>query len=491
MSLSVLLEKIGPCLSSKLSVAICETEQITPSAARKRIERAKSTKEIFSIPGIRFRHNEQFVFLESHAHTEKLQRALFSALMECNSIYRLPLLGVAARGGVVSNELYPTYSGLPLSARKGRQNCYAALDHLKNAELLIQNNEIGRIYLSAQYAPNRVSEARRHSRVIAENLLLIALRDWFQLQGLFSKEKFSIREYDKCPQFGYYQWDLVGPSYTVPIATHPHGELLPGFIVADAILGRQLSLADVSYFISKVNSIRANPNNRPCLAILFAEWFDKDALHEGRKNGLLFTTPKNFFGRLFGELLDDLIQAFEQKDTFLEAEPDYLLKIISNICAISHLQEAANSANQQLFTLLVGHCFSTLHGGRPVYDVMLNQSLSIDVCVETERSLVACEAKWQAEQTPLEIDSIQKWLSSLPGLFTSLKLYSKQPGEVILCTNRTFSQQTLNALNETELKYPIAYFDGPALREMMASIDPTLEEIIPGFAIDRNGVTSS
>lgn len=491
MSLSAILEKIGPCLSSKLAAEICKVEHITAAAARKRIERAKANREIYAVAGIRFRHNEQFVYLKSQATTEIMQKSLFSALLESNSIYRLPLLGIAARGGMISNGLYPTFAGLPLTARDGRQNCRSALTHLKNAELLVQNDQTGRIYLSSQFAPNTVSEARRHSRSIAETILLLAIRDWCQLQGFFSKDKFSIRDDDKEPQFGFFQWDLVGPSYIAPLATYLSSEAHPGFIVADVILGRQLSLADVGYFIHKVKSVRANPNNRPFLAILFAEWFDIQALHEGRKNGILFTTPKNFFGKPFGELLDDIIQAFENKETFLEAEPDYLHKVISSIRTISHLQEAASNANQQLFKLLVGFCYSTIHGGNAVFDIMLDRTQLADVFIETKRSLTVCEVKWQADQKALKAESLASWLTSLPALCASLRAWSKQPAELIVCTNRTFSEEARQMLDKAAMSFPLSYIDGPSLRDMINALDPALQQLIPTFALDGKIDTES
>lgn len=482
--LSELLERIGPSLSSRLAAELCKTADVKPATARKRIERAKAANEIFAVPGIKFRHNEQFLYAKSQENTPVLQKALFSALMESKSTYRLPLLGIQARGGIVPEFLFPTISGFPLSARNRRQDCYAALSYLLKADLLVRNEITRAITVSAIFAPNIVSESRHNSRMIGESLLLYAIRDWCRLQGLLGLDKLSIRKENEHPQFGFFQWDLVAPSFLSPIAEFEYDTPKPGFVVVDVILGRKLTIADITPFLQKVVGVRANKNNRPFLAMLFADWFERDALIEGRKNGLLFTTPKNFFGRPFAELLDDLIQAFEHKSQFLRAEPDYLHKILANIRTIAHLQETTVEASRQLYLLLLGYCFSGFREATAVYNAMINQDLSVDLYIQTRTGLTVCQTNYIADKASLTESDVDNWLDSLPRLLSALKPSTKLPIQLLLCTNRSFAPEAIFKLEKSASTFPIAWVDAASLRQLLDSSDPRLNALIPDSILD-------
>ncbi len=483
--LSDLLGKTGPCLSSKLAAELCQAEQIKPATARKRIERAKALNEIFAVPGIKFRHNEQFLYTKAQEYTPELQKALFKALMDSNSAYRLPLLGIQSRGGMVPEFLFPTISGFPLTARDGRQNCFAALSHLTKAKLLVHSELYDKICVSSVFAPNIVSDARHHSRMIAESILLLAIRDWARLQGLLSLEKISVRGEERTPQFGFFQWDLVGPSYMAPMAQLSKDKLMPGFIVVDVTLGRKLTLADITPFLHKVTSVRANLNHRPFLAMLFSDWFEKEALLEGRRHGLLLTTPKNFFGKHFAELLDDFIQACEDKKSFLQAEPYYLRQIVVNLKIIEHLSEATIKAGNELYKLLLGFCYSKLSNADPSYDILIDQTHVADLYIRTNIATTICQTIWSASKGPLTPADISDWLLSLPLLLSAVKARATSPAQLILCTNRTFSNEALLKLNQAAVEFPISWIDGPTLRNMIEPIDPFLNSSIPERVLDK------
>lgn len=480
--LSELLERTGPCLSSKLASFLCSELEIQPATARKRIERAKLAGEIFAVEGIKFRHNEQFLYTKGQEKSAQLQRALFDALVESSSAYRLPLLGIASRGGIVPDYLYPVISGFPLSARERRQDCYAALAYLINARLLSRGPDQC-IEISPTFAPNKLSIVRLHSRLLAEKLLILALRDWCRLQGLSSTEHVSVRSAGNHPQFGFYQWDFVAPSYITPISTFANDQVNVGFLVADVVLGRKLSLADVTPYLKKVFSARANSKNRPFLAILLADWFDKEALLEGRKNGLLFTTPKNFFGKPFAEILDDLIQSFEHKESFFSAEPDYLRKIVANLTSIAHLQEAVNQANRAVFQLLVGYCYSSACGEPARYDVVFSSKFASDVCVQNEHGLSICDLNWKLEKDAISKEDVQKWLEKILLFNKSETAIPLQP-QFVLCTNRVFSSDALSLLQSTATNLPISWLDAPTLRSFVASKDNTLNNLLNSSILD-------
>lgn len=484
--LSSILNQIGPCLSSRLAAELVELEKVKPAAARKRIERAKQTADIFAVPGIRFQHNEQFLYTKAHEHSGLLQTSLFKALMSSQSAYRLPLLGIQSRGGMVPQNIFSTVSGFPLTARDSRLDSNAALSYLLKAELVHRDEETGLVTLSSVFAPNVVSINRHHSRLIAEDLLLTALKDWLSLQGFLSTNKFSSRARNELAQFGFYQWDLVAPSFISPLSAYGKEGTTPGFIVADVILGRNLSVPDVTPFVHKVAAIRSNPNNRNFMAILMADWFEKDALLYGRKQGLLFTTPKNLFGKPFSALLDDLIQAFEHKQKFFAAEPDYLHKLVSNMQAISHLEDAVKAAHRALFVLLLGYCYSEIRHSFANYDAYIEGTEGVELLVEAKGGSVTCDIVWHSDKKPVKSEELANWISKLPSLFTALQRRKAFPAQAFICTNRTFEPHAIQLLEKTAKHYDIGWIDGRGVRAMIAALDIDLSEKITASMMDTD-----
>lgn len=467
--LSDILGAIGPCVSSKLAAEICARQGITAATARKRIERAKKAGEILAVPGIRFKHNEQFLYASMHERTGQLQAALFEALVHSKSNFKIPLLGLQARGGIIPTYLFPAISGFPLLSREHRQNATKALSHLLETGLLIKNELADSIELSDLFAPNIVSNARYRARLVAEQILLMAMKDWLRLQGFLGAEKCSLRNAQKAPQFGFYQWDLVAPSFISPISTRLVTGVQPGFIVADAILGRKLSLADVTPFIHKITAIRGNTRNRPFLAILVADWFDKEAFIEGRKQGLVFTTPKNLFGKSLSELLDYFVQGLENKQSFLLLKPDYMSHLANNLLALQHLTEAAGFATEHFFSLLVGACFVGESAVPPVYDVNLGSRHVIDLIYASNNKLIACVCIWRSEKTPVNDSDLAETIKNVSAIHSLFGVIHRPDVVLKICTNRTFTQSALKILDEKSELFPLSWVDGPALRKLISS----------------------
>lgn len=282
------------------------------------------------------------------------------------------------------------------------------------------------------------------------------------------------------PQFAFYQWDFVGPTYTLPISTKGPRNLGPGFIVADVILGRILSTNDIQVFLQKATSARQHKNNRPFMAFLIADWFEKDALLAGRREGLVFTTPKNLFGKNFSEFLDDFAQAFENKESFLEAKPDYLLRLLSNLKMLAHLQDVLSKGKQLLFKLIVGYCYAKHLNRTPDYDFCLGVSPQIDVDVFLEgvgrNNNILCQCIWHPDEKAVEAEEIEPWLRLLPNSFENLRNSVYKSTTIVLCTNSPFTPSAESLLAHASKTFSIAWLDGKALLAFVSSIDELLAE---------------
>lgn len=472
------LNKLGPCLSSVLAAALSENEGLSPPAARKRIERARRNNEVLSVDGIRFSHNEAFLYLPNHVESKQLTKALFKALESSKSAFRFPLFGVKARGGIVPKDMFHTVSGFPVVSRAKRINSETALRHLEKAELLTVSDFT--VELAFDFHAQNVSYKRYKSRIYAENLFLTAFSEWLRLQGLVSAEKFSVRMDETAPQFGFFQWDFVGPCYTLPISTKEPKNLGPGFVVADVILGRVLSANDIQAFLHKTTSARQQKNNRPFMAFLIADWFEKDALYAGRREGLIFTTPKNLFGKPMAEFLDDFTQAFENKESFVKAEPDYLLKLMRNLQTLGHLRDLVEKGKEFLFTLIVGYCYAKQLNRTPDYDFSLGISPQIDVDVFIEgvgrKGNILCQCIWHPEPKTIDAQELDLWIHLLPNSFETLRNSLYKSTTIVLCTNSALSPSAEKRLAEASRRYDIAWLDAKNLPAFVSSFDEQLAE---------------
>jgi len=414
------LEQLGPILSSLLSQELQHKHNLSSVAARKRIERAKNERLILALEDVRFKHNEQFVYTPAQRESTTFLPALIQAFDDSHSPFRFAFQGLLARGGLVPKNLFASISGHPLESRK-HQTAGDALDALMHWGLLEQvETRVGTcIRLSSDLAAKHVSPKRLAARLSAENILLLALRDWLRLQGLITANKASVRG-EHTPQFGLFQWDFVAPSYVNPISNQFSRE--PGFVVADVILGRKLTKGDVQYFLHKCKIARVNSDNKGFLAWLIADWFEKDALILGRQYGYVFTTPKNLFGAGVATMLDTIVQALESKQELHLSTRDVWGSIFEAVKAIKHLEVAHSELKSILLELITGTCiaWNYTHGkteyAQLIRDPKTSRYFEADVVfLQPDERVVVAECKHTKDW--IDVTVLKTWfLESVPAI---------------------------------------------------------------------------
>lgn len=415
-----LLASIGPCLSGTLSQAIQSTSGVSAVAARKQIERAKETFAIRSFGELQLKHGEQFLYLKEQSDTPAFRLAFFKALEDSKSAYGRALFGVIARGGIVPWSGFATVSGLPLTSDSGNLTATEALWKLIEWGMLWPEHTKGGycVRLHPHISDRRVSDRRFVARLMVEDLVLAAIRDWFRLQGMTGTLA-SKRDDAEPPQFGYYQWDFVAPSYISVLRTgSPETKINPGFLVADVILGRILSVRDVKYFIEKSNAIRKRFRNRPFIPFLIAEWFDIEALNLGRKHGFTFTTVKNLFGRPFYKAITSMAQIVEDKALI----DDKVEEFVDLVYSISHMSSALEEAKDTIFELIISSLLTreqyTFIEHHRIFNDFNNQLFcEADILVHTENTIKVAQCKAREESE----DSIAQWFNvSVPVIHSVL-----------------------------------------------------------------------
>ena len=72
------------------------------------------------------------------------------------------------------------------------------------------------------------------------------------------------------------------------------------FVVADVFWEYQMDAVHIRYFLRKVQTYQQTSNSGLLFPVLMATGFTSDAIREGRKAGLMLTTPQNLFGMHVG-----------------------------------------------------------------------------------------------------------------------------------------------------------------------------------------------
>lgn len=438
------LAEIGPCLTSTLSKHVHEKYGISKAAARKQIERATARGEIKIIADLNFAHNASFAYLANQYGTKTFNESLFSAMEEARSVLRLPLAAMRARGGCIPEALFPTFSGLPIKTGLQMDS-----EDLKEKLLNLTLIELEDGYLKFG-AKDVINPIQVNARLRVEASILQAFSSWLKGQRLIGNQM-SLRADNKPPQFGFYQWDFVAPSYIYPLATRSKSKATPGFVVADVIQGRKIKPREVQYFLDKCMNIRAIRANRPFMAFLIGDWFEQEALDLAQAKGVVFTTPKMLFGERFASALEELRKALEEKEIQLAEQAAKLANLLEVTDELATMKSLHDNIRGQLFEVMIGHCYQKEHGGTVIHGKHFpdlsepSKKLDCDVLQLTPGAyLRACECKGYRGATKVTVEDAKKWFTKTVPAIRQQFGNSEYPNQSFsFCTSGEFESDAL------------------------------------------------
>lgn len=310
-------------------------------------------------------------------------------------------------------------SGSPTRLR-GHLSHEVVLAKLMQVGLLeqLQDSKWGGTVMFTHNVPfDRVSARVFNARLVAERIVLDGLKEWVRKLGFGSFKKVALRSNEKQPIFGQFNWDLSAPSYLHPFVRHREGNSpMPGFFVADVLLGSELSVEQARYFVNKSTIMRRQRNTRPFLSMLVAESFSNEALKLGRNEGLIFTTPDVLFGRGITPTLRSLIQTLENAAAIAVEKPEAIGDIFAKLAAI---EGAALNLRGPFFEMIVAHC---LHREAPSVDIAVQisdpetgETAEIDVLAKGA-TLHVCECKgYSRNQVELPEVEHNGWRNAFQG----------------------------------------------------------------------------
>ncbi|MGY2491131.1 hypothetical protein [Cupriavidus sp. CP313] len=342
----------GPRLSGEVAGALVQTLGITPSAARKKIERQLRSDSVRSLD-LTFPRRAQFLYVKAQYGNSRFWRNLAAALEESNGAYARAIWALRARGGVIPLTHFDSAAG---SSRGPRQLSGEAVYKRLVSVGLLQEIEVPGLGACVAFAKGErfiddLIPAVR-ARLIAETVLLQSVQEWAAKLGFGSFHTFKLRSNvpGMAPNVASFEWDLSAPSFLGPLATwNDAGKPKPGFLVVDVLLTDKVEVDDVRPFVYKCTSLRQLRGVGRCLQFFVAHRYSKPALDMIRRAGIVPATPESLFGTEVARALIELASTLTQAAT-RAVEPEKFAQLFDRL---GKVEGAAGTLRGALFEFVV------------------------------------------------------------------------------------------------------------------------------------------
>ena len=470
-----ILRDIGPARAGHLITALAQTLNSSPQAARQRLSRA-------DFPIQRHRgilpKREAFFYLSSQHGGGRYWRNLLRDLREADAIYACAIDGLAARGGIVPVDEFHVISGAPRNLRKQVRSTVVAERLIELGVMEGQSiGDLGSCYVANPGAlTTPVTPQTFRSRRLVEDVMLDGLRMWMRRNGVGSSDKIAIRGEDHPLMVGQFKWDLTSPCYLFPLRRQ---DILHGFVVADAFWEYQMSTFHIQYFLRKVQTYQQTSNSGLLFPILMARGFTNDAMREGRKAGLMLTTPRNLFGTHVAEALDQLLQTLQVATTNAAIDEKRLYDLLE---CLSEIDGRARNTRGILFELMTAYIASQEFGGdirMGVSHTHSGERKSVDldvVCVAPGKAVHLIECKGKGPGATVSLKEVEDWLRKLPIMqdyVASQEDLRERRRNYAFWTTGKFeadAQAKLEHEKERRTRNPISWRNGKDMRETATSL---------------------
>lgn len=410
--IEAILSSSGPSLSSEVAVELAERLKISHSAARQRLSRVRGN--VRRLSGVPFPRNARFMYLEKQFGSHQYWHRLASTLIANNSALGYAIAALRQHGGMVPVRQFPIISGSPLLQRK-HLSTETVLKRLTEANLvkIAAVPGIGECVALAQeeefYA---IGTAEMRARLITEEILLSAVRDWLRKLGIASYNLVRTRTDEKLPQVGTFVWDLSAPSYLGALVRFTReGDPKPGFVACDVNLSSEITSAGAAPFIRKCATTRALRNVGPSMQILVADRFDKDAFAALRRAGIIAATPSSLFGHDIAAALRELTNVLtDAAYSMFDAEKfEHLFRTLKKI------DGATNQLRGALFEYTVADIVKRSNLGEVTMNRIFKTpdkgKAEIDVLtIQQNKQVLAIECKGYSPRAIIPDDLFKRWL---------------------------------------------------------------------------------
>lgn len=301
------LLRSGPLLSGVAAQLLVERYGMSPATARKRIQRRELPVRSLELS---FARGAQFLYLANDYGHDKFWRALATALEDGNGAYARAIWALRARDGLIPLKHFAAAAAASNGTRQirghdlfGRLVTVGLLDEYEVPGLGV----CAAFARGAGYADVHVPKVK--ARLIAEDVVLHAVKRWAQHLALGSYDLFALRDEVSVPRVSNFEWDMTAPSYLAPLATWSAdgGKPKQGFLAVDILLQQTVTLDAVRPFVYKCQSLRKLARVGRCMPFFIASHYTREALDLLRKTGIVPATPEKLFGQEVAKMLVELV----------------------------------------------------------------------------------------------------------------------------------------------------------------------------------------
>ena len=397
--LEKLIKEEGPILSIELIESLINKEKgLTKDAARKRLSRIKS--DIVRVKGLFA--DGQFLFHEKEIfNSEDYYTGLYNALKKAGKQYFTILQSLDFHYGQLKLEHLPSYSISPVLDLKGHVTFNSVLEKLISLRLITIKDDF---ILLSNIPDSNFNSKKAKGLDVAKNFILIQFNDWSRKIGLVSYN--SSKFYS---EFGKYQFNFVSPSYVGTLPKNNKTNLIPGFVVADILIGNTVNENQIDFFLNKIKAIKYQKNSSNFIPFLIVESIDTKSLNKLKSQGVVIGFVNELFGENYKELLNSLINLVTNAGAILKKNPEAYLDLISKLNKL--VDGKTNNLRGDLFELAVGYYQGRICKSIDIGKIINHEGLQreIDVFGFTESEIFISECKGYNHKVSKE--EVEIWLS--------------------------------------------------------------------------------
>lgn len=450
--LEEIIKKIGPSRSS-LVVEYLQEQGINADAARKRVSRLQPP--LYRFPIDLLPKKESFVYHKTQRPSEKFWDNFLRDMRFTNSVYGATIDALIARGGAVNLSQFPCISSGTVTPKAGSLSSDAIFATLKEAQI-IDDSDPGHpntVYIrQASLCHSDIKGVIWRDKV--EVILLDAIRQWARNLGMAAYNKITIRGDKEMKPVGPYHFDLVGPSYLMPLS---RGKKQPGFLVADVIAEGTVDEFQIRSFIRKAQGLKAILVSG-ALPILIAPAFTGAALTAGHEAGVILATTANLFGKKIAEAIQALLNVLNNAAAHAATNADKLAELLDSLRSI---EGTAGNLRGILFELIAAAIARrdavSIDIGVSATNPKTGQKADIDVLkIMAQSAECACiECKGKEPGGRVSLAEVEDWIRRLPIFEAHIRNhYSLREAEITFefWTTGTFDAAAITALIEEKNK---------------------------------------
>lgn len=415
-SLEKYIKDEGPFLSGELLEMLTSGDQpISNEAARQRLYRLNG--DVYKIKGL-FVDKQILFHHKDNYGSEDYYSGLSRALKKAGKQYHILLQSLDFHYGQLRLDQLPSYSINPVLDLKGHVTFQTALNNLLRLHIISSDKDY--ITLSESFSDNSPKKAKSKAIEVAKNFLLIQFNDWSRKIGLvaYNSSKFY-------SSFGNYQFNFVSPSYVGSLPNRKSNTIVPGFVIADILIGNTINESQIEFHINKIRTLKYRKNIANFIPYLIVDSIDAPALNALKAEGIVIGFVNELFGNNYKELLNSLINLVTNAGAILKKNPDAYLDLIIQLNKL--VDGKTNNLRGDLFELAVGYYQSRLCNIIEIGKIINHQGLrrEIDVYGITPTKIVISECKgynhrikkgdietWLGEK----ISVIRKWVLEQPSI---------------------------------------------------------------------------